>query len=108
MPYFALLYETVDDFIARRGVYRDEHLRLAREAQSGGELVMAGAFADPPDGAILIFQSKDATAAQAFARNDPYVKNGLITRWKVRSWSVVIGNEESPSKSKGKHTLAPK
>ncbi len=101
MPYFALLYETVDDFIARRGLYRDEHLRLARKAQARGELLMAGAFADPPDSALLVFQSGDATIAEAFARNDPYVRNGLVTRWKVRSWSVVIGNEESRAKSTG-------
>jgi uncharacterized protein len=101
MAYFALLYETVDDFIARRGVYRDDHLRLAREAQARGELLMAGAFADPPDGALLVFQSADATAAEGFARNDPYVKNGLVKRWKVKSWSVVIGNEESRAKSTG-------
>jgi len=101
MPYFALLYETVDDFIARRAVYRDEHLRMAHEAQSTGELVMAGAFADPPNGALLVFQSTDATTAEAFARNDPYVKNGLVTRWKVKPWNVVIGNEESRAKSTG-------
>ncbi len=101
MPYFALLYETVDDFLARRGAYRDEHLRQAREAQSSGELVMAGAFADPSDGALLIFMSYDASTAEAFARNDPYVRNGLVSRWKVRSWSVVIGNEASRSKSTG-------
>ena len=101
MAYFALLYETVDDFIARRAIYRDEHLRLAREAQARGELFLAGAFANPPDGALLIFQADDASTAEAFAQNDPYVKNGLVTRWKVKSWSVVIGGEESSVKSAG-------
>jgi uncharacterized protein len=101
MGHYALLYEVVDDFIARRGVYRDEHLRMAREAQASGELLMAGAFAVPPDGALLVFKSKDAGTAEAFARNDPYVKNGLVTRWKVRSWNVVIGNDEPHSKSTG-------
>ena len=102
MPYYALLYEKViDDFIARRAVYRDEHLRLAREAEARGELLLAGAFANPPDGALLIFQADDASTAEAFAQNDPYVKNGLVTRWKVRSWSVVIGGEVSRAKSTG-------
>lgn len=103
MAYYVVLYEVVGDFLARRGIYRDEHLRLAREAQVRGEHVMAGAFADPQDGALLVFQSKDATTAEAFARNDPYVKNGLVTHWKVRSWNVVIGNEESRSKSAATH-----
>ena len=98
MPYFALFYEAIDDFIARRPVYRDEHLRLAREAHTRGELRLAGALGDPA-GALLVFSSSDATAAESFARNDPYVKNGLVIRWKVRPWAVVVGNEEPRAKS---------
>jgi uncharacterized protein YciI len=96
MPYYALFYEAVDDFIARRGAYRDEHLRQAREAHARGELVLAGALADPADGALLVFQGESATAAEAFARQDPYVKNGLITKWWVRPWTVVVGHEPRP------------
>jgi uncharacterized protein len=93
MPYYALFYEAVDDFMARRGAYRDEHLRIAREAHARGELVLAGALTDPANGALLIFQGESPAAAEAFARQDPYVKNGLITGWKVRPWIVVVGNE---------------
>jgi uncharacterized protein len=93
MPYYALFYDVVHDFVSRRSVYRDEHLRLAREAHGRGELVLAGALADPADGALLIFQGDTPAAAEAFARQDPYVKNGLITKWRVRNWTVVVGNE---------------
>jgi uncharacterized protein len=93
MPYYALFYEVVDDFIAGRGAYRDEHLRLAHEACARGELVLAGALADPP-GALIIFQADSPATAEAFARRDPYVKNGLVTSWKVRNWTVVVGNDE--------------
>ncbi|HXA05668.1 MAG TPA: YciI-like protein [Bryobacteraceae bacterium] len=93
MPYYALFYDVVDDFIARRGAYRDEHLRLAREAHARGELVLAGALADPADGALLVFQGESPSVAESFARQDPYVKNGLVPKWKVRAWAVVVGNE---------------
>jgi uncharacterized protein YciI len=93
VSYYALFYEAVDDFMARRGAYRDEHLRMAREAHARGELVLAGALADPANGALLIFQGESPAASEAFARQDPYVKNGLITGWKVRPWTVVVGNE---------------
>jgi uncharacterized protein len=93
MPYYALFYEVVDDFIARRAAYRDEHLHLAREARARGELVLAGALADPADGALIVFQGESPAAAEAFARLDPYVKNGLVSKWKVRNWTVVVGNE---------------
>ena len=100
MPYFALFYDVVDDFIARRTAFREEHLRLAREARARGELLLAGALADPP-AALLIFQSAGPEAAESFAYNDPYVKNGLVTRWKVRPWAVVVGNEEPTHRSSG-------
>jgi uncharacterized protein YciI len=93
MAYYALFYDAVDDFIARRGAYRDEHLRLAREAHARGELVLAGALAEPADGALLVFRGETPAVAEAFARQDPYVKNGLITGWRVRPWTVVVGNE---------------
>ena len=94
MPYFALMYELVDDYLARRGALRQEHLRLAGVARERGEIVMAGAFADPPDRALLIFRAEDRTVAEAFARKDPYVLNGLVKRWEVRPWTVVIGGAE--------------
>lgn len=101
MPYYALFYDAVEDFIGRRGAYRDEHLQLARGAHARGELVLAGALADPVDGALLIFQGETSAAAEAFANNDPYVKNGLITAWTVRNWTVVVGNEtRAPSVEK--------
>jgi len=53
---------------------------------------LAGALADPADGALLIFRAQDAAVAEAFAKNDPYVKNGLVKKWHVRKWAVVIGN----------------
>ena len=89
--YFVLFYKTVDDYIERRAQYRDAHLALAREAHERGEMVMAGALAEPADGAVLVFRGDDSTVAEEFARNDPYVRNGLITSWEVRPWTVVIG-----------------
>lgn len=94
MGYYALFYrEVVPDFIAQRGAYREEHLGLARELHARGELVLAGALADPPDGALLIFKTADAKPIEDFVRKDPYVKNGLIKRWEIRPWTVVVGNQ---------------
>jgi hypothetical protein len=94
MAYFALLYEVVDDFITRRTAYREEHLRGVDEAHRRGELLLAGALSDPL-GALLVFRADDRSAAEAFARNDPYVVNGLVTSWQVRPWAVVAGDEQS-------------
>ncbi|MDP9469760.1 MAG: YciI-like protein [Chloroflexota bacterium] len=92
MGYYALFYEVVEDYVARRSAYREEHLRLGREAQERGELLLAGAFDDPVDRALLVFRTADRSAVENFARHDPYVINGLVTRWEVRPWTVVVGN----------------
>ena len=70
---------------------RDAHLQPARQAHERGELALAGAFADPADGAAIVFKGDDASVAERFARSDPYVRAGLVTAWRVRRWSVVVG-----------------
>jgi uncharacterized protein YciI len=92
--HYLLLYEFVPDYLERRAQYRNEHLRLAWNAQARGELVLAGAFADPADGAALIFKG-DAGVAERFAAGDPYVRAGLVTRWRVRAWTTVVGDGAS-------------
>jgi uncharacterized protein len=93
MNYYALFYHVVDDYLSRRLAFREEHLRLARAAHDRGELVLGGALMEPPDGALLIFRVADRSTVEAFAREDPYVLNGLVKRWEVRAWAVVIGGE---------------
>jgi uncharacterized protein len=93
VAYFLLLYDVVPDYLERRGQYREEHLRLARDAHERGEIVMAGALAEPPDGAVLVFRGRDGSAAERFAQADPYVRNGLVAQWRVRPWTVVVGGD---------------
>jgi uncharacterized protein YciI len=95
MNYYALFYYVVEDFVARRAAYREEHLRLVREAHRRGEILLAGALTDPADRALLVFRAPDRSVAEDFARNDPYVTRGLVTRWEVRPWAVVTGSEPS-------------
>jgi uncharacterized protein YciI/heme-degrading monooxygenase HmoA len=97
MNYYALLYELVDDMVTRRVPFREEHLRLAREARERGELVLAGALAEPVDRALLVFHVADKSKVEVFARKDPYVVNGLAKKWEVRPWNVVVGNEPPTS-----------
>ena len=97
MNYYALLYELVDDMVARRVPFREEHLRLARESRERGELVLAGALTEPVDRALLVFHVDDKSKVEAFARKDPYVVNGLAKKWEVRPWNVVVGNHPPTS-----------
>jgi uncharacterized protein YciI len=40
-----------------------------------------------------LFKGDSPAAAEAFAKADPYVTNGLVTKWRVREWSTVIGTD---------------
>lgn len=86
--YSLLLYDYVEDIAERRVPHRPGHLELVQSYLERGELEMAGAFADPLDGALFLFTA-GPEVAERFAAEDPYVANGLVTHWRVRGWNVV-------------------
>ncbi len=90
MQYYLLVYHVVDDYVTRRAPFREMHLRLAREARDRGELILGGALADPVDKAILVFRCDDPRPIETFVNSDPYVQNGLVEKWEIRPWNVVI------------------
>ena len=89
--HFLLFYDVAPDYLERRAVFRTEHLAYADSAVERGELVLGGALADPVDGAVLLFRGDSSAAAETFAKNDPYVLNGLVTGWRIRPWTTVVG-----------------
>ncbi|HEX9297143.1 MAG TPA: YciI-like protein [Polyangiaceae bacterium] len=91
--HFLLSYDLAPDYLERRGAFRDEHLRLAWEAHERGELVLAGALADPADGAVLVFRADSTAPVEAFVAADPYVCHGLVSAWRIRSWTTVVGRD---------------
>ncbi len=89
--HYLLFYEVVEDYAERRQAFRAAHLAHARASVERGEMLLGGAFANPIDGALLLFQGSSPDVAANFARADPYVLNGLVTQWRVREWTTVVG-----------------
>ena len=71
----------------------EAHLRgiTPWDAYERGELMQAGALANPVDGAVLLFRGESQEVAESFAKADPYVRNGLVKNWRVREWNTVVG-----------------
>ena len=75
---------TLDQIMA---VY-PRHKAVVDEYIAAGHVIGIGPFAD--FGNMAIFRTR--AAAEAFAARDPYVRNGLVTRWRVRKWKTVAGS----------------
>ncbi len=93
--HYLLIYEVSDDYLEKRGLYRNEHLKLAWEAHEKGELILGGALSEPVDKAILLFKADTAEVVQKFVDKDPYVKNGLVKTWSIRPWNTVVGKDST-------------
>ncbi len=90
--HYLLMYDYVEDYAVKRVPLRAKHLELAIQSQEKGDLVMAGALGEPHRGAVLVFRGESPAAAESFARNDPYVKGAVVTKWEVKPWMTVVGD----------------
>ena len=91
--HYLLFYDVVHDYVERRAAFRAEHLALARAAVERGELLLGGALAEPIDQSVLLFNADSPAVAEAFAKADPYVTNGIVKSWRVRPWTTVVGRD---------------
>jgi uncharacterized protein YciI len=89
--HYLLFYDFSSDYLERRAQYRNEHLKLAWQSQERGDLILAGVLTDPVDGAVFIFRVEAPNIIEQFVAADPYVRNGLVTSWRVRPWSTGVG-----------------
>jgi uncharacterized protein len=93
VKHFLLFYDVVGDYVSRRAAFRDGHLEKAWTAAAQGEFVLGGALADP--GTVRCFSSRETRGRwrKRSPRPTPYVVNGLVTRWRVREWTTVVGDQ---------------
>lgn len=84
-----LFYDYVPDILEKRPPFREAHLGALQEYHTDGRVWLAGAFMEPTDGAAIVFST--VAEAESFVALDPYVANGLVMRWWVREWNVVVG-----------------
>ena len=83
-----LFYEMAPGgFEAARAHFPAHRARLD-EFKSRGLVLMAGAFADPAQGAMGIFSSR--LGAEEFVRDDPFVVHGVVGGWKLLDWNDVL------------------
>lgn len=92
--HYLLTYEKVADYSKREPAHQAAHRAHVLDAVRRGELILGGPMLDPADGCnVILFRGDSATAAELFARTDPYVVNGIVTKWHVRPWQTCVGKD---------------
>mmetsp|Transcript_991 Transcript_991/g.1412 ORF Transcript_991/g.1412 Transcript_991/m.1412 type:complete len:130 (+) Transcript_991:2682-3071(+) len=94
VKFYALRYTYVDGMLEKRQPYRQAHLDGLKKMADLGKCVLGGAFNDPCDGAVVLFDSSTTTKEEieAFANVDPYVVNNLVPSWSVSEYMAVVGS----------------
>lgn len=89
--HYVLFYDYAADYLERREQFRNAHLKLAWDSHARGEFQLGGVLAEPVDSAMLWFKADSPKVVEDFVAADPYVTNGLVTRWRIRPWMTVAG-----------------
>lgn len=89
--YYLLFYEKAEGWEERQKAFAAAHRSHLDEVVRRGDLLLAGNLHDPEGAAMLLFRAGTREAVEAVAQGDPYVREGVIARWYVREWDVVLG-----------------
>lgn len=93
--HYLLTYQYTADYLARRGQFRNAHLRQAWEWQARGALLIGGAVGEPADSALLVFDCASAADVERFVQADAYFQNGLVSSYRIQPWTTVVGKDAS-------------
>ena len=85
---YVMFYETEPEGLAKAPAHFVAHRARLDEFHARGTLLMAGPLTDPFDRALGIFTSREA--AEEFIQGDPFILNGVVTKWSVREWREVL------------------
>ncbi len=85
---YVLYYQSSPEVATKAPLYVAAHRARWQEYLSNGTLLMIGPFANPQEGAMGIFTTRQA--AESFAEGDPFVLNGAVSHWVVREWMEAI------------------
>ena len=83
-----VFYEAAPDRLAKAPSNFAAHkARIDRFAERG-VLLMVGPWANPAEGALAIFTSREA--AEEFVGGDPFVANGVVGRVTLKDWNEIL------------------
>jgi uncharacterized protein YciI len=86
---YVLFYESADNVAEKATAHAPAHRKHWHPFRERGELLLIGPFGDPQSqGAMAVFTTREA--AEEFARDDPFVVNGVVRSWEIREWDEAV------------------
>lgn len=83
-----VIYETAADGLTKAQSTYPAHKARIDEFARRGVLLMVGPWANPAEGALGIFSSRDA--AEDFVSGDPFVQNGVVGKVTLKDWNEIL------------------
>ena len=84
---YLLIYENGD--LSQAATHFPAHRQTWSDFAKRGVLVMIGPVVDSPwFGALAVFTTRED--AEAFAKSDPFVIHGVVSRWSVAEWKEAL------------------
>lgn len=83
-----MLYEVTAEGLTKAREHLPAHRARIDEFHRRGVLLMVGPFANPAEGAMGIFSSREA--AEEFIQGDPFVIHDVVARWTLREWNEAL------------------
>ena len=81
-------YEMASDALSKVMTHFPAHRARLDEFHDRGVLIAAGPIGNPPEGAMAIFTTREA--AEEFIKGDPFVTNGLVSKWRLVEWNAAF------------------
>jgi uncharacterized protein len=83
-----MFYEVTPEGLAKVMENFAAHRERLQVFHDRGELLMAGPLGNPPEGALGIFTTREA--AEEFVKGDPFVVNGVVSKWRLVEWAEAL------------------
>ena len=83
-----VFYESSADVLTNAPLHFPAHKVRLDAFQARGDLLAVGTFADPREGSMSVFLTREA--AEDFVREDPFVLHGVVSRVTIKDWNEVL------------------
>lgn len=88
---FVILYNFGENFVDRRKPYRQPHLGHISSFEASGKIAAGGALEPSARMGIILFRGTRNEAVK-YVESDPYILAGVVERYTISEWSLVVGD----------------